>query len=34
MYPTDLIWWFYTLFLVATALFMLYFALKVRGKGG
>lgn len=33
MYVTDLIWWGYTLFMVATALFMLYFALKVRQKG-
>jgi len=33
MYITDVIWWGYTLFLVAVALFMLTFALKVREKG-
>jgi len=34
MYITDVIWWGYTLFLIATAVFMLIFALKVREKGG
>jgi ABC-type multidrug transport system permease subunit len=34
MYITEVIWWIYTIFLVAAALFMLYFALKVRQKGG
>lgn len=34
MYPTDVIWWSYTLFIVVIALFMLYFVLKVRQKGG
>lgn len=33
MYLTDVIWWSYTLFMVVAALFMLYFALKVRQKG-
>ncbi|MCX9084781.1 MAG: hypothetical protein OIN87_08305 [Candidatus Methanoperedens sp.] len=30
MYPTDAIWWSYTLFIVVIALFMLYFVLKVK----
>lgn len=34
MYATDVIWWGYTIFIVALALFMLYFAWKVRQKGG
>lgn len=34
MYPTDVIWWSYTLFIVVIALFMLYFVQKVRQKGG
>ncbi len=34
MYITDVIWWSYVLFVVATALFMLWFVLKVRQKGG
>jgi ABC-type multidrug transport system permease subunit len=33
MYITDMIWWGYTFLLVAVALFMLIFALKVREKG-
>jgi len=33
MYATDIIWWSYTAFMVAVALFMLYFAQKVRQKG-
>jgi len=33
MYITDVIWWGYTLFLIAAAVFMLTFALKVREKG-
>jgi len=33
MYATDVIWWSYTLFMAAVALFMLYFALKVKKKG-
>jgi ABC-type multidrug transport system permease subunit len=33
MYLTDIIWWGYTAFVVALALFMLFFAYKVRGKG-
>lgn len=33
MYITDVIWWSFTFFLIAAALFMLYFALKVRQKG-
>lgn len=33
MYITDVIWWGYTAFLVALALFMLYFANAVRRKG-
>jgi len=34
MYVTNVIWWGYNLLVIATVLFMLYFALKVRGKGG
>ncbi len=34
MYVTDVVWWGYTIFLVAVALFMIYFFLKVRQKGG
>ncbi len=34
MYTTDVIWWGYTIFVAALALFMLYFAWKVRQKGG
>jgi ABC-type multidrug transport system permease subunit len=34
MYITDVVWWGYTIFLVAVALFMIYFFLKVRQKGG
>ncbi len=34
MYITDVIWWSYILFVVITALFMLWFVLKVRAKGG
>lgn len=34
MYATDIIWWGYTVFIVAVALFMLGFAWKVRQKGG
>lgn len=33
MYATDVIWWGYTIFLVAIALFMLYFVRKVQQKG-
>jgi hypothetical protein len=33
MYLTDIIWWAYTVFVVALALFMLIFACKVREKG-
>jgi hypothetical protein len=33
MYMTEVIWWGYTIYLVALALFMLYFAAKVRQTG-
>jgi hypothetical protein len=33
MYVTDVIWWGYTVFVVALALFFLLFAHKVREKG-
>jgi hypothetical protein len=33
MYATDVIWWGYTIYIVALALFMLYFAAKVRQTG-
>lgn len=34
MYVTDVVWWSYTVFMLATALFMIWFVLKVRAKGG
>lgn len=33
MYLTDIVWWGYTAFVAALALFMLFFAYKVREKG-
>jgi hypothetical protein len=33
MYLTDIVWWGYTAFVIALALFMLIFAYKVREKG-
>jgi hypothetical protein len=33
MYLTDIVWWGYTAFVVALAVFMLVFASKVREKG-
>jgi hypothetical protein len=30
---TDIVWWGYTIFVVALAVFMLVFAYKVREKG-
>ena len=33
MYLTDIIWWGYTVIVVALALFMLFFAHKVSEKG-
>ncbi len=33
MYITETIWWAYTAFVVAVALFMFYFVAKVRQKG-
>jgi hypothetical protein len=33
MYLTDIVWWGYTAFVIALALFMLLFAYKVREKG-
>ncbi len=34
MYITEAIWWAYTAFVVAVVIFMLYFAARVRQKGG
>ena len=34
MYLTDVVWWLYTAWVVAVALFLLVFASKVREKGG
>ncbi len=34
MYIAETIWWAYTAFVVAVILFMLYFAARVRQKGG
>jgi hypothetical protein len=33
MYLTDIVWWGYTVWIVAVALFLLVFAAKVREKG-
>ena len=33
MYLTDIVWWGYTAFVVALALFFLLFAAKVRERG-
>jgi len=33
MYITEIVWWGYTLFVIALAVFMLVFAAKVREKG-
>jgi hypothetical protein len=33
MHITDIVWWGYTAFVVALAVFMLAFAYKVREKG-
>ena len=33
MHITDIVWWGYTLIVVALAVFMLVFAYKVRDKG-
>ena len=32
MHITDIVWWAYTAFVVVLALFMLFFAYKVREK--
>lgn len=34
MYVTDAVWWGYTIFVLALALFMLWFVSQVRQKGG
>jgi ABC-type multidrug transport system permease subunit len=34
MHPSDVVWWGYTAFLVCVVAFMLFFASKVRAKGG
>ncbi len=34
MYPTDVIWWTYTAFLLAATGFMVWFVNGVRRKGG
>jgi len=34
MHATDVVWWGYTAFVAAVALFMLFFAWKVQQKGG
>jgi hypothetical protein len=33
MYLTDIVWWAYTAWVLAVALFLLVFAAKVREKG-
>jgi hypothetical protein len=34
MYLTDIVWWGYTLAVVAVAVFLLIFASKIQQKGG
>ena len=34
MYATDVIWWAFTAYMVAAAVFMIIFTLKVSQKGG
>jgi len=34
MYVQDMVWWGYTAFIAAVAAFMLWFAWKVRARGG
>lgn len=34
MYPTDVIWWTYTAFLLAAATFLVWFVVQVGRKGG
>lgn len=34
MHITDVVWWSYTAFVVLVAVFLLWFAFKVRTKGG
>jgi hypothetical protein len=34
MYLTDAVWWAYTAFVVVVAGFLLWFAFKVKAKGG
>ena len=34
MHITDVVWWSYTTFVVLVAVFVLWFAFKVRAKGG
>jgi len=34
MYITDIVWWSYTAWIAAVAVFLLVFAFKVREKGG
>jgi hypothetical protein len=33
MYATDVVWWGYTAIIAAIAVFMLYFAGKIRSRG-
>ena len=33
MYITDIVWWGYTVWIAAVALFLIVFAAKVREKG-
>lgn len=34
MHLTDIVWWGYTIFVIALALFMLFFAYKVTDRKG
>ncbi len=34
MYLTEIVWWGYTAFVAVAALFLLWFAHRIGGKGG
>ncbi len=34
MDTVDVVWWSYTVYIVAVALFMIYFATRITKKGG
>lgn len=34
MYPTEVVWWSFTVWVLAVAVFMLFFAKQVSEQGG